>query len=95
VPPGAALEVAGRLAVPVDFSVIFPREAVLHRLAADLADDDQAPYGVIMIEHVGGAGGQWAAVFSSAHAEPRSQGRRRRTPDHLDRYEDLCEEIGV
>lgn len=103
----------GMLDVPSDFPGIFPREAVIATLAAELAGDT---FALVVTDYFGGFGEQWACAFVDGrrveevrdiNAALRALGvraaggldefdtvglaRHRRTPEALDRYQELGE----
>lgn len=112
---------ADHLDVPAGFPPIFPQEGVVRRIACELTGEPAPTFALVMTDYFGGAGGQWACVFTGARRTSGDEasvnealaalgvareggkdefdtaglGGHRRSPDHLDRYVDLCDELGV
>ncbi len=109
------------LDVPSEFPIVFPREGVVAQLVAELTGLDAPRFALIRTEYFGGAGGQWACVFTGCHRETDATatindalrllgiarrgsldefdtvglGAHRSSPEYLDRYVGLCDELGV
>jgi hypothetical protein len=57
------------LDVPNEFPIIFPREGVVLEIVAALTGLPAAKFALIQTEYFGGAGSQWACVFTGAHRD--------------------------
>ena len=77
--------VEGRLDVPPGFPATFPDEAVIRVMAIELASSPEPTFALIMTDHFGGAGEQWACVF---------KGGRRSSPASAS-INDALRELGV
>jgi len=118
----ARRSLSGHLVTPPSFPATFPRDRVLHEIAADLTGVPDPLYALVMTEYWGGVGEQWAAAYRVPGLEPVVAGSInealrvlgvttaageydefdtvglggvRSTPEHLSRFADLCEELGV
>lgn len=110
----------GLLPAPGSPPGIFPREAVLARIAAALTGLSAPRFAILQTDYFGGAGSQWAAAFEGERAlagdgtinaalrhlgvarragldefDTVGLGAHRCPPDDLERYVDLCDELGV
>ena len=111
----------GHLDVPSDFPSVFPREEIVAQLVAELTALKSARFALIQTEYFGGAGEQWACVFTGDQRDSRDGatindalrmlgvvgqrsldefdfvglGAHRSPPEYLERYVDLCDELGV
>jgi hypothetical protein len=108
------------LEVPSDYPTIFPCEGVVRAIVVALTKSTAPTYALIMTDYFGGAGDQWACVFTGTVRWPavrrindalRALGVKARddldefdtvglsahrsTPEYLERYMELCDELGV
>lgn len=61
------------LDVPEDFPIVFPREGVVRTMVNEVTSTSSPTFAVVMTDYFGGAGGQWAAVFTGANRATSSQ----------------------
>jgi hypothetical protein len=60
----AACGAAEWLDIPLGFPAIFPREGILDRMVTEMTRHAAPTYALVMTDYFGGAGGQWACLFS-------------------------------
>jgi len=63
----ATLKWPGTLERPPGCSSLFPDDAVLAHIASELAGEATPTFGVIQTDYFGGAGEQWAALYTRTH----------------------------
>ena len=61
-----------QLDIPPEFPGVFPREAVVAQLVAELTGRDDAKFALIQTEYFGGTGSQWACAFNGPQCAPGS-----------------------
>ena len=105
---------------PPGLPAIFPVDAVLADLVAEVTGRDDLRFAIVQTDYFGGAGNQWAVVLRGrtpetgcvsinaalaalgVRAEPPKDAFAtigltglRSNPEHLERYAELCDELGV
>jgi hypothetical protein len=57
------------LDVPPEYPGVFPRKGIVAELVAELTGLEAATFALIQTDYFGGAGDQWACVFSGTHRD--------------------------